>query len=69
MKVVIKCETCGIEKELEIKVPRFCSTKCRMDNLRAKRIKKVDVNIQPEVPTTDTVLPPQETGGNTPVPV
>ena len=63
MQIKIKCEQCGVEKEIEIKVPRFCGNICRLANLRARR-----KNVKPtEVPTGDTVVSTPETTGDTPV--
>lgn len=76
MLVKIVCPQCGQEKELEVKVPKYCGNECRLANFKASRIKKVvepvietpiDGNIQPEVTTTDSVVPPQEATGDTPV--
>jgi len=31
------CEKCGVEKEVEVRVPRFCGNECRLTWLRETR--------------------------------
>lgn len=70
MEVTIKCERCGTEKVIEIKLPKFCSPACRIAAFgESKRKKTVEitqenVNIQQETPTGDTVVSTQEAGGD-----
>ena len=57
MLIKIKCEKCGQEKDLEVKVPKFCSKECRMANLREKRGKKPEVPPMPPIPPDP--IPPE----------
>ena len=40
MNIKIKCERCGVEKDLEIKVPKFCGNECRIANLKERMASK-----------------------------
>lgn len=62
----IKCEICGIEKDVIIKVPRFCGVKCKAQWMRGKRKHKLgaekeiikEENGNPTI-TTDTIAAPE----------
>jgi len=49
MLIKIKCEQCGQEKEIDLKVPKYCSKECRLlafKKMVAERMKKKE-NPQP----------------------
>lgn len=50
MILKIVCPQCGQEKEVDVKVPKFCGNTCRLIDLRARRTKKI---ISPEVMTEE----------------
>ena len=55
MNIKIKCERCGVEKDLEIKVPKFCSNECRIASLKERMTKKREEAVEP---SPEVVLEP-----------
>ncbi len=73
MIIKIMCPQCGQEKEVEVKVPKYCSKECRLANLKASRKKVEPVepiteptnDIPPEVTTENQMVPPSGTETST----
>ena len=62
MLVKYNCEKCGVEKEVDLKVPKFCGSACRLQSLRERKRTatsktETPMEVVPEVPTE---LPIQE---------
>lgn len=68
MQVTYKCERCGIDKTIEVKVPKTCSKECRLFLFAEKRkafqetrkAEKLQINQQ----TMNTENNPNESVGN-----